>query len=181
VLAEATIVGDVDRLARVIANLGVHKQSNNESVKTQDFGKNENENHSDKQPGLLGSSSYTSIADDSNGETSSHARQTDGETGTELDKVGEKRRVLLETVRDQDRHDETVDTNDTSHDDGNDVYDALEESLHTKSDPVMEIARAGSVRRTLDDQVRAEYTHGRDTNAGFGSAIGGTEAGEDDG
>jgi hypothetical protein len=45
----------------------------------------------------------------------------------------------------------------------------------------MEIALAGSVRRTLDDQVRAEHTHGRDTNSRLGSAVGGTKAGEDDG
>jgi hypothetical protein len=130
-LADTTIVGDADRLALVITtSLGVHEQGNNESVKTQDFGENENENHSDEQPGLLGSSSYTSIAHDSNGETSSHARQTDGETGTELDEIGEKRRALFETVRNQDRHDETVDTNNTSHNDRNDVCDVLDEALH---------------------------------------------------
>jgi hypothetical protein len=35
--------------------------------------------------------------------------------------------------------------------------------------------------RTLDDQVRAEDTHGRDTNTGLGGSVGGTEAREDDG
>ena len=33
---------------------------------------------------------------------------------------------------------------------------------------------------TLDDQVRAEDTHGGDTNTGFGSSVGGAEAGEND-
>lgn len=96
--------------------------------RTQDFGENENENHSDEQPGLLGSSSYTSVTDNTNGESSSHTRQTDGETGAELDEAGEKGSFLLQTVGDQDRDDETVDTNDTSHDDGDNVYAMLDAS-----------------------------------------------------
>jgi hypothetical protein len=35
--------------------------------------------------------------------------------------------------------------------------------------------------RTLDNQVRAEDTHGGNTNTGLGSAVGGTETREDDG
>lgn len=34
---------------------------------------------------------------------------------------------------------------------------------------------------TLDDQVRAQDTHGSNTNTGFGRAVRGTEAGEDNG
>jgi hypothetical protein len=45
----------------------------------------------------------------------------------------------------------------------------------------MRRAATGSWRHTLDDQVRAEDTHSTDTNTGLGSAVGGTEAGEDDG
>lgn len=36
-------------------------------------------------------------------------------------------------------------------------------------------------QRTLDNQVRAEDTHGGNTNAGLGSAVGGTETRKDDG
>jgi hypothetical protein len=88
---------------------------------TQDFGENEDKNHSDEQPWLLSSSSYTSITNNANGETSSHTRQTDGETGAKLNEVGEQGRILFQTVRDQDRYDETVDTNNTRHDNGNNV------------------------------------------------------------
>jgi hypothetical protein len=35
--------------------------------------------------------------------------------------------------------------------------------------------------RTLDDQVRAENTHGADANTGLGSAVCGSETREDDG
>jgi len=140
--------------ASTLGTLGVHEQGNNETVKTQDFGENENQNHSDEQPGLLGGSSHTGVTDNTNGETSSHTRKTNRETGTELDEAGEEGGLLLQTVGDQDGDDETVDTDNTSHDDGDNV---------------------------LDDQVRAEDTHGADTDTSLGSTVGGTEAGEDDG
>jgi len=140
--------------ASTLGTLGVHEQGNNETVKTQDFGENENQNHSDEQPGLLGGSSHTGVTNNTNGETSSHTRKTNRETGTELDEAGEEGCLLLQTVGDQDGDDETVDTDNTSHDDGDNV---------------------------LDDQVRAEDTHGADTDTSLGSTVGGTEAGEDDG
>jgi len=120
-------------LAGVLASLGVHEQGNNESVKTQNFGENENQDHSDEQPGLLGSSSYTSVTDNTDGETGSHTGKTDGKTSAELDEVGEERRLLLQAVGDEDGHNQTVDTDNTRHDNGDNV---------------------------LDDQVRAEDTHG---------------------
>jgi hypothetical protein len=36
-------------------------------------------------------------------------------------------------------------------------------------------------RLTLDDQVRAEDTHGRDTNTSLGGTVGSTKASEDNG
>lgn len=36
-------------------------------------------------------------------------------------------------------------------------------------------------RRTLDDQIRAQDTHCRDTNTCLGGSIGGTETRKDDG
>ena len=36
-------------------------------------------------------------------------------------------------------------------------------------------------RRTLDDEVRSENTHGCDTDTRLGGAVGGAEAGEDNG
>ena len=45
------------------------------------------------------------------------------QTSTELDEASVESVVLLaEIVGNQDRHDETVDTNDTSHNDGDNVY-----------------------------------------------------------
>ena len=90
-------------------------------ARTQDFGENENQNHSDEQPGLLGGSSHTGVTDNTNGETSSHTRKTNRETGTELDEASEQRLLLGKLVGDQDGNDETVNGNDTSHNDGNNV------------------------------------------------------------
>jgi hypothetical protein len=124
----------------------------------------------------LGSSSHTSVTDDTDGETSGHTRQTDGETGTELDEVGEERRLLLQTVGDQDGHDETVDTDNTRHDNGDNVWVVLAHVARRFPSCDLDCGQ-----RTLDDQVRAEDTHGRHTNTGLGSSVGGTETREDDG
>jgi hypothetical protein len=36
-------------------------------------------------------------------------------------------------------------------------------------------------KRTLDDQIRAQYTHCADTDTGFGGTVGSAETCEDDG
>lgn len=69
----------------------------------------------------MGSSSDTSITDNTNGETSSETCKTDGETSTELNEASEQGKILLETIGDKNGDDETVDTNNTSHNDGNNV------------------------------------------------------------
>lgn len=97
---------------------------------TQDFSENENQNHADEETGLLGGSSDTSITNNTDGEASSKTSQTDSQTSTELDEASVQRELLLETVGDKDRHDQTVDTNDTSHNDWNNVYiDVLASTL----------------------------------------------------
>jgi hypothetical protein len=149
-------------------------------ARTQDFGENENQNHSDEQPGLLGSSSHTGVTNNTDGETSSHTRKTNRETGTELDEAGEEGSLLLQTVGDQDGDDETVDTDNTSHDDGDNVCAGLAMS-RLQTVLFMPQRSAEDARRTLDDQVRTEDTHGADTDTSLGSTVGGTEAGKDDG
>jgi hypothetical protein len=138
----------------VEAGLGVHEQGNNETVQTQDFGENENQNHADEQTGLLSSSSHTGITDNTDGKASSKTSQTDGKTRTELNETSVQSHVLLQIVGDEDRDDETVDTNDTSHNDGDNV---------------------------LHDEVRSENTHGSDTDTGLCGTVSGTQTGEDNG
>jgi hypothetical protein len=59
----ARLAGDIG------GGLGVHEKRNNESVKTQDFGENENQDHANEQSRLLGSSTDTSVTDDTDSKT----------------------------------------------------------------------------------------------------------------
>lgn len=93
----------------------------NRNIHTQDFGENKNQNHSDEETRLLSSSSDTGITDDTNGKSSSKTSKTHRETSTELDKTSVERKVLSQTIGDENRDDQTVDTNDTSHNDGYNV------------------------------------------------------------
>lgn len=134
--------------------LRVHEQGNNETVQTENFGENENKNHANKETWLLGGTADTGVTDNTNGESSSETRETDRQTSTELDEASVERKLLRQAVGDEDGHDETVDTNDTSHNNGNNV---------------------------LDDKVRAEDTHGGDTDTRLGGTVGGAQACEDNG
>lgn len=145
---------DASRLGAGGFRAGVHEKSDNQPVKTQDFSENENQNHSDVEAGLLGSSTNTGVTDNTNSETSGQTGQTDRKTSTELNESSVQRELLGQVVGDQDRHDQTVDTNDTSHDNGDNV---------------------------LDDQVGTEDSHGAHSDTGLSGTIRGTEAGEDDG
>ncbi len=53
---------------------------------------------------------------------SSKTRQADRETSTELNKRGIQREILFQTVRNENGDHKTVNTDDTSHDNGDDVY-----------------------------------------------------------
>ena len=88
---------------------------------TQDFGENENKNHSDEESGLLCSTTDTSVTNDTDGKTGSETGETDGETGTELDETSVESHLLGKIVGDQDGNDQTVNGNNTSHNDGNNV------------------------------------------------------------
>lgn len=90
-------------------------------IHTQNFGENENKNHANEESRLLSGTTDTSITNDTNSETSCKTGETDGETSTELDETSEQRLGLLEVVGDEDGNDETVNGNDTSHNDGNNV------------------------------------------------------------
>jgi hypothetical protein len=85
--------------------------------RTQNFGENENENHADKQARLLRRAADTSIADNADGKTGGETGDADRQTGAELDQAREEGLPLAEVARDEDGHDESVDGNDTSHND----------------------------------------------------------------
>ena len=100
----------------------VHQKRNNKTVETQDFGENEDKNHADEQSWLLGCSSDACVANNANGKAGCETGKTDRQAGTELYEACEEGSLLLEVVGDQDGDDEPVDTDDTSHDNGDDIW-----------------------------------------------------------
>lgn len=114
---------------------------------------------------LLGSSAHTRVTDNADGETGGETRDTNSEASTKINESpaeemrtwSAKRRIDsleervtggVHAVGNEHRHDETVNGNDTSHDDGND-------GLH--------------------DELGAHHGHGGDTRSGLGSSVGGAE------
>ncbi len=65
----------------------VKNQSNDKTIKTQDFSENENKNHTDEKSGLLSSTTNTSITNNTNSKTSSKTSKSDRETSTKMNKT----------------------------------------------------------------------------------------------
>lgn len=143
-----------DRTGIVNSRVGVQDERDDEPVKTKNFGENEDKDHPDKQPRLLGRTPDTRITDDTDGKAGGETGETDRETGAELDKAGVEGHGGGEVTGNEDRDDETVDTDDTSHND-----------------------RDG----TLHHEVWPEDGHGGDSDARLGGAVGCADTGEYDG
>ena len=129
---------------RVVLRSSVENQRNNETVETQNLGENEDKDHADEETRLLGGTTDTGVTDNTDSKPSGQTGQTDRETSTELDEACVERHGSLDVTRDEYTDDETVNGNDTSHDDRND---------------------------TLDQEVRTENTHRRDTDTRLGSTV----------
>lgn len=136
------------------AGARVHEQSDNETVQTQNFSENEDKNHSDVKTRLLSGSTNASVTDNTNSETGSQTSQTNSKTSTKLNETSIQRQALVQIISNQDGNDQSINSNNTSHDNGDNVS---------------------------NDQVRSENGHTAHTDTGFGGSIGGTKAGEDDG
>lgn len=143
-----------DLTNNVLCCSGVHQQGDNQAVQTQDFCKNQDQDHTDKQSWLLGGTSDTGVTDNADGEAGSQPCQADGQACTQLDETCVQRLLLLQRRRDQHRHNQPVNGNDTGHNDWNGV---------------------------LNEQVWSEDTGCTDTDTRLGGTVRGTETGEDDG
>lgn len=126
----------------------VEDKCNNETIETQHFGENQDQDHTNEESGLLSGTAHTGVTDDADGETSGKTSETDRKTSAELDETSVERHGCLDVARDEHADHKTVNGNDTSHDDGN---------------------------NTLDQKIRSKNTHGRDTDTGLGSTVRGTE------
>lgn len=160
------------------SGLGGEDERDDQTVETQRLSEDENKNHADEQLRLLCCGAHTGVTDDADGHAGSETSETDRETraevsealevsvgGARLDCTGEvssrhvggkfgvTRASSLSKSRTErgndDSNNEAVDTNDTSHDHGDDV---------------------------THDELRAHHTHRSDTNARLGGAVGGAEA-----
>uniref|UniRef100_A0A182QBB2 Uncharacterized protein n=1 Tax=Anopheles farauti TaxID=69004 RepID=A0A182QBB2_9DIPT len=67
--------------------LRVQVDGDDQTVQTQHFGENEDQDHTDEQSRLLGSTTDTGVTDDTDGETGCQTRETDGQTSTEMDEA----------------------------------------------------------------------------------------------
>jgi len=134
-------------------SLGLNDQSNDQTVETKSLRENEDQNHTDEKLGLLSSGTDTSVTNNTNSNTSSKTRETDTETSTQVSESGEAsviRRVDGRT--DDDSNNQTVDTNDTSHNNGN---------------------------HRLHHQIRVHHTHGGNSDTTLGGTVGSAHTGED--
>lgn len=138
---------------------GGEDDGNNETVQTEGFGEDENQDHGNVELTFLTVGTDAGITNDTDGETSTETRETAAEAGGEVS-ISEEGRVLVISLgsgdlTDEDGgSDEAVDTQHTSHDNGDDVFHNL--------------SRVGD-------------THRGDTNSGLSSTVGGTQVGKNEG
>ena len=122
----------------------------NEAIKTKGFGEDQNKDHTNEDV-FLGVGTDTGITDDTDGEASGQGGETDAEAGSQefVSILGsEGRGIARDVTVEDDANDKTVDTEDTSHNNGD---------------------------KGLVDEVWLEDTDGADTNTGLGSTVGGTQ------
>merc|ERR1712107_812156 len=97
-------------------SLGLDDQSNDQTVQTESLRENENQNHTDEKLGLLSSGTDTSVTNNTNSNTSSKTT----ETSTQVSESSEASVTIgVDGRTDDDSNNESVNTNDTSHNNGN--------------------------------------------------------------
>lgn len=69
---------------------GVQVDGHDQTVKTQDFGEDKNQNHTDEQSRLLSCASHTSVTDNSDGKAGSQSWETDSQASAEMDEAPRK-------------------------------------------------------------------------------------------
>jgi len=142
----------------------VNNNGDNEAEQTESFSENEDENHADNHV-FLGVGADCGVSDDANGEARGEGGESTAKAGAELlvsleDGVGAIacsevfRHSLLNITGEEDGDNKSVDTEDTSHNNGD---DGLEEEFWLENDGTA------------------------DADSRLGSAVGGTEVSEDEG
>lgn len=119
-------IGKINKIDKL---RGSKDEGDDHSVESQDFGEDKNKDHSDEETWLLGGSTDSGVSDDSDGVSGSQSAQSARETGGQVGEpfvqvVSLRRRVHFSLQHHRD--DQTVDTDDTGHNDWNDgLHDEL--------------------------------------------------------
>ena len=129
---------------------GGEDDADNETVEGKRLGENEDEEHTGEELGLLSVGAHAGVTDDADGHAGGEAGETARETRCEM-RVTLEQRVThgVDGGGDDDGNNETVDTQHTSHDHGDD-------GLH--------------------DELGTHHTHGSDTDARLGGTVRRTHA-----
>lgn len=77
----------------------VQVDGHNQTVQTQHFGENQDQNHADKQARLLGSAADASITDNADGKAGGEAGETDRQTSAQMDEAPAARMNGMISVR----------------------------------------------------------------------------------
>jgi hypothetical protein len=138
------------RVVELTLALGVEDKADDEPVETQDFAKDEDENHANKDLALVHIATHAVVTDHADAVTCSESGKPDRQARCEMREAGEEsvRRAApgsRQVLGDKDRDDERIDGNDTRHDDRN---------------------------QALHDKIRAEGADTANADAGLGGAKG---------
>ena len=98
-----------------------HDDGNDQTVETNSLSENEDKDHADEDAVSLGVGSDTSVTGDTDSKTSSEGRETASKAGTEVLVAVRGINTLFNLGIDNDSDDNTVDTEDTSHDNGDET------------------------------------------------------------
>jgi len=116
----------LERAAQALAlvtRTGGHDEANNESVETEGLCEDKDEDHANKEAGLLRICPHTCVSDNADGKAGCKRRETDGKSCAEVS-IARVGRVLIracvDVAVDDDGSDETIDSQHTCHDHGDD-------------------------------------------------------------
>ncbi|GMR44600.1 hypothetical protein PMAYCL1PPCAC_14794, partial [Pristionchus mayeri] len=108
---------------------GSEDQSDDHTVETEHLKEDKDEDHSDEETRLLGGSAHSGISDDSDGVTGTKTAEAAGQACCQMRESLVEIVVLtgrLDLTLEHHSHDQTVDTDDTRHNDGDDgLHDEL--------------------------------------------------------
>ena len=143
---------------------GHNDNGHNQTVQGQSLSENQHQNHTDEDLLLLTTSANTGISSNTNGKTSSQARQTAAKTGSQMTIAGVARVVGTSSV-----HGVDYGLDETRAATGVDHNDRSNQSVNTQN------TSHNDRKHVSHDGIRSEHTHRAYTNTGLSSSVSRTE------